>query len=207
MIILYGSGQSRSFRTLWALEESGLEYHYEAVRIGRRGESGTQSTRYKELNYQGKVPSLKDDDNVINETTAILNYIAALSPDKELIPTNNLILRANYDEICSFVITELEQALWTQAKHQFLLPKEYRITDIYNTVEWELNKAFDTLSHYLADKNYIVGDQFTMADILIAHTLAWAELSEFKIPTQLLNYKNKHFERPALKRSFKIIEN
>lgn len=176
MITLFGSGQSRSFRALWALEEAGLDYDYQPVRIGRRGANGTQTEKYKQLNSQGKVPSLKHDDHVINESTAILNYIAALSPDRQLMPFKDIKQRAYYDEICSFVITELEQPLWTNTKHSFVLPKEHRIAEVLETAHWEFSKPVHALEAYLNDVDFVINNTFTMADILIAHTLQWAEM-------------------------------
>ena len=201
MITVYGSAQSRSFRALWALEESSLNYNYQPVRIGRRGENGTKSDSYKQLNPQGKVPSLQDDDFVVNESIAILNYIAALSPQANLMPLHDIKLRAYYDEVCSFVVSELEQALWTAAKHRFLIPKEFRVVDISGAVEWEFSRAVTALESYIDNKEFVVGDTFTMADILISHTLAWAEAAKFKIPTHLLDYKNKHTQRTAFHRA------
>ena len=106
MLTLYGSGQSRSFRALWALEESGLSFVYQPVQIGSREQSGTQTDSYKQLNYQGKVPCLMDDELIVNESGAIINYIATCVPEKQLIPIDDLALRAYYDEICFFVLSD-----------------------------------------------------------------------------------------------------
>jgi len=207
MITLYGSGQSRSFRALWALEESGLDYRYNAVAIGSPEKGGTQTESYRSLNYQGKVPSLEHDGTVVNESAAILNYIAALSPSKNLMPLNDLRLRAYYDELCFFVLAELEQALWTNAKHKFVLPKEYRTRGIIDTTHWEFSKSLNALIHYLNESKFAINDHFTMADILISHTLQWAEGSKFKIQQSLLDYKNRMYQRPACKRAIETLHN
>lgn len=201
MITLYGSGQSRSFRALWALEEAALPYEYKRVIIGRSDENGTQTASYKQLNFQGKVPSLVHDDLIINESAAILNYIATLEPEAELIPIDDIALRAYYDEICFFVLADLEQPLWTNGKHRFVLPKEYRVADVLKTADWEFAKSLKALANYLDGKSYAVGDRFTMADILIAHTLQWAETFKFEIPKKLLAYRDRMYERPACKKA------
>ncbi len=201
MITLYGSGQSRSFRTLWALEESGLPFEYKAVDIGRSEEGGTQTDSYKQLNFQGKVPSLIDGELIVNESAAILNYIAACIPEKQMMPTDDIALRAYYDEICFFVLSDLEQPLWTYGKHSFVLPKEHRVKAVLETAHWEFDKSLKALNQYVADKEFVVGEQFTMADLLIAQTLQWAHRFDFSVPTDLLNYKDNLYQRPACERA------
>ena len=59
MIKLYGFGESRSFRCLWALEEAGLPYEYICERCG--GSASAQHPGYLQLNVQEKVPTLHND--------------------------------------------------------------------------------------------------------------------------------------------------
>ena len=196
MITLYGSGQSRSFRALWALEEAGIPYKYKSVKIGGNTDNGTQTESYKKLNIQGKVPTLSDNGLVLSESGAIVNYIAAQNPQAKLIPTD-IVTRAKYDQLCFFVLSELEQPLWTYSKHRFILPKEYRLKEISNTVHWEFEKTVSALEYQLADKEFAVTEFFTMADILIAHTLSWADKAKFNIPDSLLDYTHRMCGRVA----------
>lgn len=200
MITLYGSGQSRSFRGLWALEEAGVEYKYQSVKIGANTDNGTQTDTYKQLNIQGKVPTLTDDELVLTESGAIVNYIAMQNLATRLIPTDT-ITRAHYDQMCFFVLSELEQPLWTYSKHRFILPKEYRLKEISNAVTWEFEKAINALEQQLTNKEFAIENQFTMADILIAHTLRWADKAKFAIPSPLLNYTERMCEREAFKQA------
>ena len=62
------------------------------------------SKKYRSLNSQGKIPTLVDNDLVITESAAILNYIAAKNPSSNLIPENDLVQRTLYDQICFFRI-------------------------------------------------------------------------------------------------------
>ncbi|MDF1589719.1 MAG: glutathione S-transferase family protein [Gammaproteobacteria bacterium] len=201
MITLYGSQQSRSFRALWALEEAKLDYEYNVVRIGRTTNNGTQHERYKALNFQGKVPTLVHNELVINESAAIVNYIAQLVPEIHLIPQNDIKQRAYYDQLCFFVLSDLEQPLWTAAKHHFVLPKEYRLKEIRKTAEWEFSKSVAALQHYISGKHFAVADHFTMADILISHTLRWASAYDFYLPEDLIAYMNQLFKRLGYQRA------
>ena len=60
MIKLYGSGQSRSFRALWALEEAGLQFDYVEITPEIR-----ESDEYRALNPQGKIPTLQEGSLVL----------------------------------------------------------------------------------------------------------------------------------------------
>ncbi len=203
---LYGMGKSRSFRALWALEEAGIEYEYVAVEFASSGENGALSEAYQKLNSQGKVPTLVDGDLVLTESGAILNYIAGNSTDLTLIPSNSLKRRARYDEIMFFVQTELEQALWSNGKHRFALPEEYRIKEMLTTATFEFNKAMATLEHLFDGEGYVAGEEFTMADVMLAHTLTWAESFKFDVPEKFLTYRNKMYYRKGCKNAVKVVE-
>jgi glutathione S-transferase len=202
---LYGMEQSRSFRALWALEESGLEYEYIAVKYGSSDNEGLKSEAYKSLNFEGKVPTLIDGDLVLIESAAIVNYIGA-SCNHNLIPSSDIKQRAKYDELCYFVLTELEQGLWTNGKHRFALPEEQRVPDVLATATWEFKKAVNTLQNMFDGDRYVLGEAFTMADILLAQTLNWAERFKFVVPENLLDYKNRMYARAACVRALKKIE-
>ena len=207
---LYGMGQSRSFRALWALEEAGLKYEYIAVTFGRpeddniRGDS-INIEAYKKINFEGKVPTLIDSDLVLMESGAILNYIAVKTQDLKLIPFADIKQRAKYDELCCFVLTELEQSLWTNGKHRFALPEAQRVPDVLTTATWEFNKAVNTLQNMFDGNAYVLGDAFSFADILLAQTLNWAERFKFTVPENLIAYKNRMYARPACVRALKRV--
>jgi len=207
MTILYGNGQSRSFRALWALEETGIPYEYKHVELGLGEGSDTPGEAYLSLNCQGKVPTLIDADLVISESAAILNYIAALKPSSHLIPENDPALRVRYDQIGFFVLSELEQPLWTSGKHRFALPEKVRVPAILDTtVHWEFDKALEALGHLFNGKGYAIGNRFSMADILVAHTLNWAESFMFKVPDEFQTYRKKMYDRPACKKALSMLD-
>lgn len=204
MIRLYGKGESRSFRVLWALEEAGIAYEYIGVTLGKTEGDGTKTEQYLKLNPQGKVPVLVHDDRVINESGAIINYIAGLVPDAALMPTT-LAERAYYDEVCLFTLTDLEQPLWTFCKHDFLLPEAQRVKEIIPAAHWEFAKSLRMLETYIENKPYVIGGSFTAADILIAQTLRWAQRFEFEVPTALAAYRDALYQRPACQRALAVV--
>lgn len=214
-IKIYGMGPSRSFRALWAAEEAGINYEYIQVAFGSTEEGGTQHEAYKKLNRQGKVPAIVDDSVsdsvgnslVLTESAAILNYFAKKSENKQLIPNDQSIDRAKYDEMCFFILSELEQGLWSKGKHSFALPEEYRVPEMLEkTIQFEFAKAQDALLYLKANKPFAIGDYFTMADVLLGQTLAWAHNFKFEVHEDLLAYKEKMFAREACVKAKNLIK-
>lgn len=195
---IYGMGPSRSMRVAWAAEEAGVDFEYIAMQLGSTEQNGTASAEYLAINPQGKVPSIADGDLVVTESGAIVNYLAAKAPEKNLMPADGTPERAKYDEMCYFILTELEQPLWSNGKHRFAIPEEFRIADmVTKTAPFEYEKAQKTLLILLGDRPYAAGDNFTMADVLLAHTISWAEKFEFDVDSKLLDYRNKMMQREA----------
>jgi len=204
MMQLYGMGLSRSFRTLWAAEETGAVYDYIELEFGSSAENGALSTQYIKLNPQGKVPTLVDGGLVIGESAAILNYLAAKAPQRKLMPADGTAERAKYDEMCFFILSELEQPLWTTGKHRFAIPEEYRVPELLSkTTAFEFAKAQSALLTLKGDREYAAGDHFTMADILLAQTVGWAQRFKFSVDDSLLEYKENMTKREAFARAMK----
>lgn len=204
---LYGIGQSRSLRALWALEEAGIPYEYQEVSL-KAGADDVNSTKhpdYLALNTQGKVPTLVDNSLVITESMAILNYIARSAPESGLLPNGSMAVYAKHDELVSFILLELEQPLWTRGKHLFALPEQHRVPAIFDTATFEFSKAIKCLEHLTTDGEFAIGNQFSLVDILLAQTLNWAVRFEFHVPEKLIAYKDHHFQRPAMQRALAVI--
>jgi len=202
MIRLYGMPNTRSFRVLWALEELGVEYEYQLVNLGK-GEGKTPE--FLALNPSGKLPVLKNGGLVLTESAAICSYLADAQPDKNLIPFVGTAERALYNQWCFFVLSELEQPLWTMGKHKFALPKEYRVREVTKTAGFEYMRALRVLETGLKGREFIVGDHFTMADLLVVHTLNWAQVMKIEHGSELLTlYLDRIRQRPAWTRALAI---
>lgn len=195
MLTVYGCANTRSSRVLWALEEAGAEYEYVAVDL--RAGAGWKP-EYLALNPGGKVPTLVDGELVLTESAAICTYIGDRFPASRLTPPVGSPERAHYDQWCYFVLSELEQPLWTMAKHLFALPERRRVPAVLDTARWEFAMAAKVLAAGLGQREFIVGDHFTAADILIGHTLTWA--LAFELPLEqghLKTYVEHLLARPA----------
>ena len=172
MYHIYGMPKTRSTRVVWALEELGVEYRFHLVDLAK---GAGQSPEFLKLNPAGKVPVLTDGELVLTESAAICTYLGDRHPESELVPRPGSAERGQYDQWCCFVLSELEQPLWTIGKHKFALPKEQRVAEVLAVAPWEFQRAAAVLAKRLAGREYLVGASFSMVDILAAHTLRWAQ--------------------------------
>lgn len=198
MITLYGFPNSRSLRVAWTLEELGLEYAYRHVDLaGGEGQSEAFLARHPD----GKVPVLEDGELTLFESAAICRYLAErYGAPGDLLPAD-IEARARVDQWLFFVIGELEQPLWTQAKHKFALPGEQRIPAVLPTAAWEFQRALAALGRRFDGEGWLVGERFTLADLLLAHTLTWAVQFKMRLPPALSAYRERVVARPALARA------
>lgn len=195
---LYGCANSRSLRALWALEHVGADYEYAPVDLFH-GEG--RSPSFLAVNPGGKVPVLMDGALTLTESFAIVTYLGEKFPASGLVPAA-LAARAEYWRWCSFVVTELEQPLWTIARHRFILPKAERLPQIEPLEVAGFSAAAKLLADRLAARDHVLNDGFSGADILAAHTLAWARSARVPLDSQVLeSYLDRLNADPALIRA------
>ena len=93
MMKLYWSPRSRSFTTLWLMEETGQPYERVLTDISKGAQKRPE---YLAINPMGKVPALKDGDATLAEAAAICAYVAERYPQAKLAPPVGDPLRAKY---------------------------------------------------------------------------------------------------------------
>ncbi len=194
MITLYGYPRSRSLRIAWTLEELELDYACECVDLASG--VGRQEAHLRRHPF-GKVPVLVDDGLTLFESTTIARYLAERYQPGRLLPIE-VGERARVDQWLSFATTELEQPLWTMAKHRFALPEAQRVPAILPTAQWELEQALKALARRFDGEEWLFGETFSLADVFIGHTLEWARAFEQPLPAGLDAYRQRCLARPAV---------
>ncbi len=190
MYQVYGSVTSRAFRVLWTLEELGEAYTLI--------KAGPQSDEIRALNPLGKIPVLVDGDDVLHDSVAIMTYLA----DKHggLTAPAGTTARAAQDAATLWVIDEFDAQLWAMAKHGFILPEDQRVPEIRPALRSDLIRKIDMLGERL-NGEFLVGDQFTIADILCVHCLNWAIGAKVPMENDTVNaYAKTLRARPAFQR-------
>jgi glutathione S-transferase len=190
----FAQGLVRDLRVRWALEEAGLPY--EQVLIGPDDQ---KSAEYRKLQPFGQVPVLQDGDFSLFESASIVMYVAEKSGT--LLPTGT--------EDRARTLTWMFAALNSIEPHVSNL----NLIDLFNAKEdWAkqrrpaaeaaLRGRLDSLSKALGERQFLVGDSFTAADLLMTTVLRFLRhttiVDDFP---NLLAYKNRAEARPAFQRA------
>jgi glutathione S-transferase len=191
-LTLYHAAPSRSSIALWMLEETGEPFEIKLLNL-KNGEQ--RQPAYLAINPMGKVPALKHDEVVITECAAISCYLADAFPKAGLSVPIGDPRRGVYLKWLFFGPSCLEPAIIDRSlKRDGANPTMLGWRD-YDTV-------LDVVTKAIAKGPYILGDQFTAADVIIGSGLRWGTMFEL-IPKrpEITSYISRLEQRPALKRA------
>ncbi|MCK5368514.1 MAG: glutathione S-transferase family protein, partial [Cyclobacteriaceae bacterium] len=97
----------------------------------------------------------------------------------------------------SFALTEMEAYLWSNARNTFVLPDEQRITTLFEQNNKAFSHAAKVLDTALENTDYLVGNRFSVTDILVGFTVNWGNLAGLLDQTpNLQKYLERLKERP-----------
>ncbi len=192
-LTFYTHPMSRGRVTRWMLEETGLPYDTVVLDYG----TSMKAPEYLAINPMGKVPALKHGDTVITEQAAICMYLADLVPEKKLAPPVGSPARGSYYRWISFM-APLEQLMVSKASGAAL--PDARMAGFGTEKD-----LLDTLEAALKDREYLAGDTFTAADLLVAAYVGW--YLQFKLlepRPAFVAFAARHQQRPAALRAYAI---
>lgn len=190
-ITLYEFGPSRSKQARWTLLELGLEFR------SIEGRDILHSDALNRVNPMGKVPAVMINGEPLFEAAAICTYLADLVPEKGLIAPSGTRERALHIQWLSFALTEMEAYLWSNARNTFVLPEEQRITTLFEQNNQAFVHAAMVLDKVLEGTDYLVGNRFSVADILVGFTLDWGNGEGLlEQAPNLQNYLGRLKQRP-----------
>ena len=188
-LIFYTHPMSRARVARWMLEEAGLPYETVVLEYG----TTMKAPGYRAINPMGKVPALKHGDTVVTENAAICLYLADLAADKGLAPPAGSKERGSYYRWISFM-GPLEQLMVAKTTGKLAEP----MAAGYGT-EADL---VATLEAAIGDRDYLVGDHFTAADLLVSAYIGWyLQFKLLEARPAFVRYVELHRQRPAALRA------
>jgi glutathione S-transferase len=163
MIKLYWAPRSRAFSALWLMEETGQAYERVLVDIA----GGAQRTpEYLAINPMGKVPALSDGDATLAEAAAICAYVAERYPEAKLAPALGDPLRTKYLYWLFFAPGCIEPAM-------VQLATKIEMSTV--AAGWgDAQRVFDVLDAALMKGPWILGEDFSAADVAVGSALNFA---------------------------------
>jgi glutathione S-transferase len=200
MLTLYHSAQSRSTRPRWLLEEIGAPYDLVRVDIGRQE---NKSPQYLQIHPHGVVPALVDGDLALIESGAICAYLADKFPAARLAPAVGTPERGRYYQWMFYTMATLEPPLMQVFMNTVMLPEAQRSAAQVEEGRRKFGEVAEVITNALAGKPFLLGDQFSAADVMIGSTMVWAQmlgmLGEWPV---LAEYAQRLSARPAFQRAF-----
>lgn len=191
-VTLFHAPQTRSSGTLTLLEELGAQYelHVLDMKVGEQ-----RQPEYLAINPMGKVPALRHGEAIITEQVAIFLYLGDLYAHSGLTPQLGDPLRGPYLRWTVFYASCFEPALVDRSLNR---PSASPSTSPYG----DFDTMFNTLTEQLAKGPYLLGDRFTVADVLWGTALTWVTAFRL-IPASpvVAAYIDRFNARPAVHRA------
>ena len=194
---LYYSPGACSLSPHIALQEAGLAYT--PVLASTKSHKLQDGTDYYTINALGYVPVLElDNGERLREGPAIVQYIADQVPDKQLAPANGTLARYRLQEWLTFIGTELHKGFSPLFNPS--TPEDYK-----PMVRERLLQRLQWVDGQLAGKQYLMGDQFTVADGYLFTVTNWTQPTNLDISglANLAAYRERVGARPAVQAAMK----
>ena len=167
MITIFHAPRSRSVRPIWLCYE--LELEIEIVHVSQEVRA-TQA--FKEVSPAGKVPALVDGDIQIVESGAIIDYLLERYGKGRFQPSPGTRESAMYRQWCWFAEATLIRPL---GLYRVLRAEAESSADLATEAKTKFREAMAMLESGLTGQEFLVGDQFSAADIMMGYSLAMAE--------------------------------
>lgn len=197
MIQIYHAPRTRGIRPIWACEELGLEYAVVPVDFSAEYRA---TEEWRRMNPVGKVPVLEDDDLLMFESGAMVQYLIdrygggerpALQPQPGT-PEHALYLQWSW-----FAESTFARPLGEIVNHNRAFPDAPNPAAIQEMQDraWLCVAA---LADALADREWLLGEHFSGADIMLGYSLKLqVELAPGELPEPVARYWQAVSERPG----------
>ena len=172
---LYGIPGSRALRSIWAIEEVGIDYELVPTHFIKQ----SKTPEYLAINPNGKIPALVDGDLTLFESMAINLYLAktyggALYPRD---PGDE----ARAWQWSVWAISSIEPSLMEMVLHKVMLPEDQRRSEVVTGAEQALERPLGVLGRHLESRDHLLGAEFTVADLNLAAVLSMSGMVGFDL--------------------------
>ncbi len=190
-IVLHHHPHSRAAHVVWMLEEVGQPYTLQPVDLTQGAQ---KSAAHKALNPMGKVPVLQDGPVVLTEGAAIGVYLADRYASGRLAPALDHPDRAPFLRWCFYSPSVVEPGCMAHAAGWTYKP---------GSAGWgTYPEMLDTLDAAIGDGPWLLGDRFTMADVVLGGTMQWMlQFGMLEKRDRYTDYAARLSSRPARHRA------
>ena len=147
---------------MWAIEEIGVDYEH----VGTSFNEESKTDEYLSVNPNGRIPALVDGDLKLFESMAINMYLAR-KYGSQLLPEDEAGL-AKVMQWSVWGISEIEPYQMQIVVEKFFTPEDRKNDRVIPRAEKGLARPLGVLDATLAESAYLLGDEFTLADLNVA---------------------------------------
>ncbi len=197
MITIYGSPKSSAGRCFWCLEE--VEASYETKTINFR-EQEHKSAEFLKINPNGKVPALVDNGFVIWESMAINFYLA--DAYRPMLLGKDAKDRGQVHQWSFWSGGDLQTPIIEIFIQLMFVPEDKRDLKVVEKAQEKLPALLDTLNKGLENSEYLVGEEFTLADLNVASVVSICPAIQYDLSEygNIVHWLERISSRPAFKR-------
>ena len=194
---LYYSPGACSLASHIALHETGSPFEIDKFIASTGMTAGGED--FLKVNPKGYVPTIRlDDGSILTEGAAVLQYIADQNPASGLAPTAGTMERYRLQEWLTYIGTEIHKTfspLFNKAVSPEIKDRAHEL----------LIKRLGFVENQLADKHYLMGDNFTVADAYLFVVVSWSSHVGFDLARfpQIREYLARVAVRPAVQSAMK----
>jgi glutathione S-transferase len=167
---IYGVARTRAFRVLWIAQELELAHEHLPIEIG---DAGARTPEFLSLNPNGRLPVIVDGDFVLSESLAITLYLAKKYSAGKLYPSS-LEAEARAWQWSFWAIVEVDRGVNIWSLHAVRLPPAERDAKLRDEALAVIAPPFRVLDASLAKTPYLLGAEFTVADLNVAAVISRA---------------------------------
>ena len=190
---IYGVARTRAFRALWMAEELGIPYQHLPIEIG---DAGARTPEFLALNPNGRLPVIVDDGFVLSKSLAITLYLAKKHSNGKIYPGTREG-EAKAWQWSFWAIAEVDRAVNIWSLHAVRLPPAERDAALRDEALKILTGPFKVLDAAVAGQPYLLGDEFTVADLNVAAVISRAIDMELDAVPHLKSWLMRCLDRPA----------
>jgi glutathione S-transferase len=188
---IYGVARTRAFRALWIAKELGLDYEHVPIEIG---EAGARQPDYLAINPNGRLPAIDDGGFTLWESLAITLYLA--KKHGRLYPAT-LEGEAKAWQWSLWSVQEVDRGVNIWSLHAVRLPPQDRDPQRLAEALKVLEAPFEVLDGALAGRLYLLGDDFSVADLNVAAVISRAIDMDLAARPRIGDWLRRCLERPA----------
>jgi glutathione S-transferase len=195
---IYGIARTRAYRALWMAMELGLDYEHLPIEIG---DAGARSPEFLAINPNGRLPVIVDDQFVLFESLAITLYLA--KKYGKLYP-GTLEGEAKAWQWSFWAIAEVDRGVNIWSLHAVRLPPQERNAALREEALKVIAAPFQVLDAALAKTPYLLGDDFTVADLNVAAVISRAIDMDLSAVPHLKAWLSRCLGRPAARAAIEL---